>query len=247
MISANKPLIYAFLGVARNLPELNITGISSFTGSPEIYVTIEPNKEGKSLYEHLETVMSQKMEYNQRRINEFKKGNIIMPKNNNKYGFNEHRFIRPMLNPKHTKARFIPYSRSSHVDRMIPDNSHYFNKKPLIIPQEYEQTYNDYVNASDFKTRKNMLDKMPTEIATLIYQKSMGDTKIMTSRIKSTLGVKMGQFKPTIAQALILCNHKDFVRKDEDGNFKLTITGQQNMIVNDAVVDRFYAARNVYD
>jgi len=91
-----------------------------------------------------------------------------------------------------------------------------------------------------------MLDKMPIEVASLIFQKSMGDTKIMSSKIRSTLGVKMGQFKPTLAQALILCNHKDFVRSDEDGNYSLTITGQQSMVVNDAVVDRFYNMRDTY-
>jgi len=246
LIMANKPLLYASLGLVRNLPELQVTGLYSFTGSPEIYVTINDGDVHHSLYGSLDTIMSQKMEYNIKRIQEFKKGNLVMPLSN-KLGFNEHIFERPLVNPSQKKARFLPYSRSSHCDRMIPENSHYFNKKPIIIPVEYEQLYNEYVNATSFKIRKNMLEKIPIEAATLIYQKSMGDTKIMSSKIRSTLGVKMGKFKPTLAQALVLANHRDFVREDDKGKFKLTITGQQQIIVNDAVVDRFYEARNTYD
>jgi len=239
------PLVYAALGMVRNLPDLNITGLYSFTGSPEIYVTID--RGGKeNLYSYLDTIMSQKMEYNYKRLLEFKKGNLVMPKSS-KYGFNEHQFQRPLLSPHHDKARFIPYSRSSHVERMIPDNTHLFNKKPIIIPAEYEQVFNDYVNATSFSIRKIMLEKLPIEVASLIHQKSMGDTKIMSSKIRSTLGVKMGVFKPTVAQALVLVKHRDFVRQDDDGSYRLTITGQQSMILNDSVVDRMFEARNVYD
>jgi len=235
-------LYHIMLGVSRNMLDYKCDQVLSYTGSPEIFVTILPDGDDskrQSLYDLLPKIMCQKMKFNNKRIEQFKKGNLVVAKGH-RIRYNDNNYYPPILVP--TKSRYVAYSKSIHNDRMIADNIRYFNKKTIIIPEEYLELFDVYVKAGSVAAREKILQRVPPDIALLFHQKSMLDIKITSSKMRATLGVKKGKFSPTMDQALAFARHPNFIAKIK-GVWTLTISNTTEMLLPPSVIDNIYDRR----
>lgn len=241
------PICYFMLGLVRNLPDIPCNSVQIYSSSPEIFVIIDSQQtQFKSLYLFIPEIFASKMQYNNTYINNFKKGNITIPQGQ-RIHFDDLVFTPPMLRPQN--KRYVPYSKSLCINRLVVNSKRYYDNRDVIIPNQYLDAWEQYVTIRDINAAEKFLAKLPVEIALIFDMKGKKDHHVISSKIRSTFGIKYGNFKPTLQQIQMLLKHPQFVTQKEIKGKKtwtLTLGTSTTLLLNADIINAIYKARHEY-